>query len=442
MATSMSTYSLSFEKLKNLHRSAHPRHVLPLPDRPPRLGADSDPYLNGAIVMLGESAVHLHEELDYFDSRSDKVDKRFDKLDIKVDGHFKYVNQRFDEVDQRFNEVDQRFNEVDQRFNEVDQRFNKLEDDVKAVKDDVKAVKDDVKAVKDDVNQRFDEVDQRFAKVDQRFDEAKAISFNRFARELDTEIQGVPAPIKDENGQTRYEVGPSFPETVEEFWLLESDGESSELPTHLLMLILIIVNKLASLARHYSVKGWRRWKSRESDDPNATQYNHLEDAVTAHRQRCLRILATTWGLEYSQLRRLEGEAEEMRPTTRKRKADDETESRRIRAKMESEYETEISIVSSKSEEVIVKSRRTQAGPEVRVHRQTTLEEVLRQYHVPGHSIKSVGSTELEYETSSSARAARHGVRAALGIGPPASSERRRMPHISKVTDEKSRDSED
>lgn len=382
MATSMSTYSLSFEKLKNLHRSAHPRHVLPLPDRPPRLGADSDPYLNGAIVMLGESAVHLHEELDYFDSRSDKVDKRFDKLDIKVDGHFKYVNQRFDEVD------------------------------------------------------------QRFAKVDQRFDEAKAISFNRFARELDTEIQGVPAPIKDENGQTRYEVGPSFPETVEEFWLLESDGESSELPTHLLMLILIIVNKLASLARHYSVKGWRRWKSRESDDPNATQYNHLEDAVTAHRQRCLRILATTWGLEYSQLRRLEGEAEEMRPTTRKRKADDETESRRIRAKMESEYETEISIVSSKSEEVIVKSRRTQAGPEVRVHRQTTLEEVLRQYHVPGHSIKSVGSTELEYETSSSARAARHGVRAALGIGPPASSERRRMPHISKVTDEKSRDSED
>jgi len=406
MATSTSTYSLSFEKLKGLQRSAHPQHELTLPERPSGFETDLNPYLDSAIGMLGESAVYLYDNHHYMDSRFDGIETRIDKLDTRVD-----------KLDTR----------VGKWFDYVNKRFVKIEDDIKAVKDDVKAVKDDVKAVKDDVNQRFDE--------------ARAINFNRFARVLDAEIEKVAAPVQDENGQKRYQVGAGFPETVEEFWLLKSNSKPSKLSTRLLKLKSIIVGKLASLARHYSIKGWKNWQCLDRENPKTTQYDRLEDAVAAHSQRCLRILAAKWNLEYEQLERIDGEPEEIRPVAQKRKADDETETRRVKPRRGSEFETEISIISSKSEEVIIKSKTTKTGPEVRVHRQTTLEEVLQQYHPPGQSRMSVESAELGYETSSSARAARLRVHAAMGMDPPVSGGGRRIPRISKVMDVKPKDSE-
>jgi hypothetical protein len=68
MATSTSTYSLSFEKLKGLQRSAHPQHELTLPERPSGFETDSNPYLDSAIGMLGESAVYLYDSHHYMDS--------------------------------------------------------------------------------------------------------------------------------------------------------------------------------------------------------------------------------------------------------------------------------------------------------------------------------------------------------------------------------------
>ena len=191
MATSTSTYSLSFEKLKGLQRSAHPQHELTLPERPSGFETDSNPYLDSAIGMLGESAAYLYDNHHYMDSRFDGIETRIDKLDTRVD-----------KLDTR----------VGKWFDYVNKRFVKIEDDIKAVKDDVKAVKDD---------------------VNQRFDEARAINFNRFARVLDAEIEKVAAPVQDENGQKRYQVGAGFPETVEEFWLLKSNSKPSKLSTRL-----------------------------------------------------------------------------------------------------------------------------------------------------------------------------------------------------------------
>jgi len=420
MATSTSTYSLSFEKLKGLQRSAHPQHELTLPERPSGFETDSNPYLDSAIGMLGESAAYLYDNHHYMDSRFDGIETRIDKLDTRVD-----------KLDTR----------VGKWFDYVNKRFVKIEDDIKAVKDDVKAVKDDVKAVKDDVKAVKDDVKAVKDDVNQRFDEARAINFNRFARVLDAEIEKVAAPVQDENGQKRYQVGAGFPETVEEFWLLKSNSKPSKLSTRLLKLTSIIVGKLASLARHYSIKGWKNWQCLDRENPKTTQYDRLEDAVAAHSQRCLRILAAKWNLEYEQLERIDGEPEEIRPVAQKRKADDETETRRVKPRRGSEFETEISIISSKSEEVIIKSKTTKTGPEVRVHRQTTLEEVLQQYHPPGQSGMSVESAELGYETSSSARAARLRVHAAMGMDPPVSGGGRRIPRISKVMDVKPKDSE-
>ena len=237
-------------------------------------------------------------------------------------------------------------------------------------------------------------------------------------------------------------MGAGFPDTVEEFWLLKSNSKPCELFTCLSRLTSIIVAKLTSLARHYSIKGWKKWPCLDQEKSGSTQYDRLEDAIAAYPQRCLRILAAKWGLEYGQLDRLEMDTEKIRATGQKRKVEDETESRRVKAKVGSTCETEISILSSESQEVIVKRKTTTAEPEVRVHRQTTLEEVMRHYHVPGNPRISDGSTGLAWETSSSVQAARHRVRAAVGQDPPVPDERHRRPRISKVVDAQPKISDD
>ncbi len=345
MTTSISTYSLSFKKLKSLQRSTHSQHELTLSEQSSGFEIDLNSYLDSAIDMLSESAVYLYDNHHYMNSRFDSIETRIDKLDTHVD-----------KLDTR----------VEKWFDYVNKRFVKIEDDIKAVKNDVKAVKNDVKAVKNDVNQRFDET--------------RAINFNRFARVLDVEIEKVVTSVQDENGQKRYQVSVDFSETVEEFWLLKSNSKSSKLSTRLWKLTSIIVDKLASLARHYFIKGWKNWQCLNRENSKTTQYDRLEDAIAAHSQRCLWILAAKWNLEYEQLKRIDGEPEKIRSVAQKRKANDETKTRRVKLRRESEFETEISIISSKSEEVIIKSKTTKTGSEVRVHHQTTLKKILQQYH--------------------------------------------------------------
>ena len=434
MATPTSIYSPSYEKLKALYESAKSEGAttLILPERPSGPDVIPNRYLNSAISMLGESAACLHRNHHYLDTRLDEFERNIEEQVTKLDGTVhrleRKVDQNFHYVQKQFNAIDQRFDKVDQRFNQVDQRFNQVEDDIKAVKDDVKAVKDDVKAVKDDVNQRFDE--------------AKAINFNQFATALETPIAEVAVLVQDRNGQKKYEVGAGFPDTVEEFWLLKSNSKPCELFTRLSRLTSIIVAKLTSLARHYSIKGWKKWPRLDREKPGPTQYDRLEDAVAAYPQGCLRILAATWGLNYRQMDRLETETEKPRATAQKRKVEDETESRRVKAKVGSAYETEISILSSETQEVIVRRKTTTAEPEVRVHQQTTLEEVMREYNMPGYHMNSQESAELAWETSSSAKAARHRLRAVGGLDPPVPDETRRRLRTGKLVDVQPKVSDD
>lgn len=85
MATSTSTYSLSFEKLKGLQRSAHPQHELTLSERPSGFETDLNSYLDSAIDMLSESAVYLYDNHHYMNNRFDDIETRIDKLDTHVD---------------------------------------------------------------------------------------------------------------------------------------------------------------------------------------------------------------------------------------------------------------------------------------------------------------------------------------------------------------------
>ena len=70
---------------------------------------------------------------------------------------------------------------------------------------------------------------------------------------------------------------------------------------YILRLSVAIASTLARLARHYSVSGWERWQRSNSDDTDATAYEDLDGVVTAYPDKCLRFLATTWGLQYSGL---------------------------------------------------------------------------------------------------------------------------------------------
>ncbi|MCJ1485819.1 hypothetical protein MMC06_005994 [Schaereria dolodes] len=412
MATSTSIYSPSFEKLSALYESAKSQGStkLTLPERPSASDIVPNQYLNGAIGMLSESAVGSYGNHHYLDNRLDEVERNvmgiLDRVERKVENNFNYIQKQFNAVNQRFTKVDQQFNAVNQRFTKVDQQLAKVDQDVKAVRDDIKVVKDNV----DQLNQRFDE--------------ARATNFNRFVRVLEAPIEEVAVSVQDRNGQKRYEVGAGFPDTVEDFWLLKSN-----------------IAKLASLARHYSIKGWKKWRCLEK--PGLTYYDRLEDAVAAYPQRCLRILAAKWGLEYGQLDQLEieVETEKMRTTVQKRKVEEERESRKVKAKVGNAYESEISISPSENQGVMVRRKTTIAEPEVRVHRQTTLEEVIRQYHVQDHLGASDESTEPAWETSSSAQAVRHRTRAAVGQD-PLLDERHREPHISTVVDAQPKISDD
>lgn len=243
MTTSISTYSLSFEKLKSLQRLTHSQHKLTLPEWSSEFEIDLNSYLDSAIDMLSESAVYLYDNHHYMNSYFDDIETRFDKLDTRVEKWFDYVNKQ----------------------------FVKIENDIKAVKNDVKAVKND---------------------VNQRFDKTRAINFNQFAKVLNVEIKKIVTSVQDENDQKRYQVSVDFSETVEEFWLLKFNSKLSRLSTCLLKLTLIIVDKLASLARHYFIKSWKNWQCLNRENSKTTQYNCLEDVIAAYSQRCLWILAT------------------------------------------------------------------------------------------------------------------------------------------------------
>lgn len=157
------------------------------------------------------------------------------------------------------------------------------------------------------------------------------------------------------------------------------------------------------------------------DEVDATQYISLDFAVAAHPELCLQVLAIKWGLEYSQLERLGRQPMDLVVTVRKRKADDESVSRKVRRKQQEE----ISIISDESEEVL---RKSQSGSESELkvpptYAYVTIEELRRDHNIPGESI--AGDADLRWGSDTTTHALKHHIRAQLGLDPPVPSPRER-----------------
>ena len=139
------------------------------------------------------------------------------------------------------------------------------------------------------IGEKFDDLDKRMDTLEIQVEDVKtqvtALQVNSLRRMLDDPIEPISAPIELESGR-RYMVARDFPETIKDFWKLIHDSST-----------------LSRLVRHYSVAGWQKWNRCSSDDAEASLYDDLDAAVAAHPHKCLRILASKWGLQYSYLER-------------------------------------------------------------------------------------------------------------------------------------------
>ena len=149
----------------------------------------------------------------------------------------------------------------------------------------VSRLEGDVADIKREVNQLGRRTGRLEIQVEDVKTQVTALQINSLRRMLDDPIEPISAPVEVENGR-RYMVASDFPETIKDFWKLVHDSSA-----------------LSRLVRHYSIRGWQKWGRSNSDDTEASLYDDLDDAVAAHPHKCLRILASKWGLQYSYLER-------------------------------------------------------------------------------------------------------------------------------------------
>lgn len=158
------------------------------------------------------------------------------------------------------------------------------------------------------------------------------------------------------------------------------------------------------------------------DEVDPTQYIDPNVAIAAHPELCLQVLAIKWGLEYSQLERPGRQMADFVDVVRKRKADDESVSRKVRRKQVDE----ISTISDESEEIVRKSI-SGSEPEPKVlpiYAQVTIEELRREFNIPGESIAG-DSADLRWGSDTTTHALKHHIRAQMGLDPPVPSPRDR-----------------
>lgn len=194
------------------------------------------------------------------------------------------------------------------------------------------------------------------------------------------------------------------------------------------MLTRLTVSALQRLAKHYLPDGWQEWAWDDPDESNITGFADIEQAVAAYPATCHRALAENWGLEYGQLER---------PAGQKRKADSEVDSRPSKVQKH-EGHTEISLRFGQDPERAIIRRTTLSEPDATVPTHMTLEEIRRQYRVPGYP----QSTDEVLWYTSSMSVARHRTRAALGRSPLLSNSDNRLGHTtgSEFVDEADRSS--
>ena len=225
MVHSTTAYSLSYEQLKRLAQtvlaSSFGSTNLALPERPSDSETDQAPYLDSAISMLSKSVQYIHNDRNYLDHRLDELDEtvrpsleRLSILDKRGNDEFKYIQKQFENVDWRFDKAESKFEKLEANIKaQINRRFDEVRVD---------------KVKIDKVEAKFKvEVDRRFDEFNRRFDEMRSLARNRLCTRLDSSIYKIPASIRGDDGQLRYEVHPDFPTTVRSFWRLKENSKST-----------------------------------------------------------------------------------------------------------------------------------------------------------------------------------------------------------------------
>ncbi|RHZ68579.1 uncharacterized protein CDV56_109693 [Aspergillus thermomutatus] len=278
-------------------------------------------------------------------------------------------------------------------INQLDQRVERFEQGARAALTSLSsrlgAVEEDLEELKSQFNDFRKEVRTEFDGFRAEFDGFRsglanntAIQINGLRKWLDDPLQPVSAPVQVGDSQA-FKVASEFPRSVKEFWQLGLDKSA-----------------LTRLARHYGVTGWERWQRSTSEDTDVTEYDELEDAVAAHSERCLRILAATWGLHYSELER-------PRPK-RKAEVESDTEARRVRPKNELEDEALESVISQDERgNIFCQELVRQVRPRQRLTSEIPFREVLERYPLPpGHHRMSFETASIRWRLSSSSKKSR------------------------------------
>jgi hypothetical protein len=268
--------------------------------------SDHDVTLPAEPGTRTESSAYLDSAIRMLGESTTKFSGKLDDVDKKVDALERNFDEKFEAVDKKLDALERNFEAVDKKLDAVDRRVDRKIEDVK--------------------------------------NQVMALQRNSLRRVLDDPIEPISGPDKLEDGQEIYTVAEGFPQTVRDFWKLADD-----LPA------------LSRLARHYRFPGWEEWKKTDSDDSDATLYDNLEDAVAAYPSKCLRILASTWGLQYSQLQRPRS------PTLGgKRKADADSESSVKRLRLEENFhlESESVIFQDQDGKHFIQQRAVWQGPDI------------------------------------------------------------------------------
>jgi chaperonin cofactor prefoldin len=298
-------------------------------------------YVDSAIVILGQSTETLYGVQAFQTNQILEVKKGVETITRQIERFEGNVKHDTDSLSGRVHSLSNRVQMLESQVEDVKSQV----EDVKSQVEDVKSQVEDVKSQVEDVKSHMARLDSHVASLDDRVENMNsqlgvesARRANSMRKELPTDpIKGVSVLVTIGNTRS-YKVPDEFPKNVREFWKLKSNSMPLSYYEISLKLILVIVPALVTLATHYQVPGWERWRQIESDDTDKTEYNDMSDAVADYPEICLRLLAGEWGLEYSYLPK--GET-----LLRKRKAEsDGSDSWRVR-KREYRDETVESVIS-------------------------------------------------------------------------------------------------
>lgn len=164
----------------------------------------------------------------------------------------------------------------------------------------------------DKLDRTFEQLDASYERINLRVERMRNFKMNEHCYRYHDRI--VEIGIID-NGNSL--VHPFFPPTVKDFWALIEPQNRESLITNITLFIIIIIIviicsfgftdcstvefMLMELVRFYQIGGWEDWYLEFEDGRRQGPYSTLEEAVEAHPEIALNVLASEWGLVFDKL---------------------------------------------------------------------------------------------------------------------------------------------